>query len=193
MGFQRLFLPKGVVVTDNSTKSSQSTRETAYHEAGHCVAGIVWGENIDYATITPLKLSSGFVIAGHVTGLKSTGAEDQPFSLFVPCCAGAVCGAHIAGKPTDPKSLLINPENAGDIENLRLSILAKNPDLNEQIQHAVVLGALDITRQIMTEPEMWSAVAAVAEALISEITLPGDEIRRIVTTSLSQSIGEDEC
>ena len=81
----------------------------AYHEAGHCVAAIRWGQSIRYVTIKPgkRKTPQGRVMAGRMATRQSPPSQsieqkiaDFNASLMV-CFAGAVCESKATGKPVN--------------------------------------------------------------------------------------------
>ena len=170
---------------DNRT--NVELRATAYHEAGHCVAGVVYGRPIRYVTINRGKRKNpqGQVMEGRTLFRhppKVQSAEDSKAFVegaLMSCYAGAICQAAFTGKPVDPSC--IAEDHRGALAMIRAFL---GPDAAPETLHQAVSGLYQGTQKLFLSPKVLRAAKRVADALMARRTLTGGEVKRIVLQAL---------
>lgn len=156
---------------------------TAYHEAGHCVAGVVYGRPIRYVTINrgKRKNAQGQVMEGrtlfrHPPKVQSA-AESKAFveGALMSCYAGAICQAAFTGKPVDPSCIAEDHRAAMDMIRAFLG-----PDAPSETVMRAASGLYQGTQNLFLLPKVLRAAKRVADALMARRTLTGGEVKRIV-------------
>jgi hypothetical protein len=144
-------------------------REYAFHEAGHCVIAHLEGAEIRFAT---LHVSGG---AGGVTGWV---APERLEGVARICAAGSVAKHRYDSEPSPDLELLLQ-EDRGDRETLEAIACCRGVREPSELD-ALWQQALRGVRATLEVDSNWRCVTAVAEALLDNKCLNGDEIERII-------------
>jgi hypothetical protein len=179
-------------MTDTPNTSDADLR-LAYHEAGHCVAALVYGITVRYVTITPSKSAQGEARSGHASIRRPKtppSAEQRKGEIYgdlksmhatlIRCLAGPVCESRFTRRPVDVVSM------AGDfvaaVEIIR-TCLGENatPAMLENSLNQVVLD----TQEVFRNPKTWRAVQRIADELVVWRRLAGGEVRRLFLQAIN--------
>ena len=163
--------------------SEADLRATAYHEAGHCVAEIVYGRTLRYVTIIPGKRKNarGQVMAGRALfrrprGVQSREQKKTDFTAaLMGCYAGVICESAATGKPVDQSSIADDHKAAVDM----VSAFLGGNIAPERLQ-SVLSVIYQETLRFLVSPRIARAVRYVADALIVRRTLTGGEVNRLI-------------
>ena len=164
-------------------RSESDIRATAYHEAGHCVAAILYGRTIRYVTIAPGKRKNrqGQVMVGRrlIRRVKVAPSAEQTKAdvnaALIGCYAGGICESASTGRPVEPSSIT-------DDHNAAVGMVSAF--LGEDATPAILQDALvrlyQESQKLFMSPKACRAVRHIADALIVRRTLTGGEVKRLV-------------
>jgi len=174
----------------NETPGGECSSEelVAYHEAGHAVAALALGVGLDPEGVTlkdgghtyikpPEKSVCDSINCGSITPSVKEKAEAWPAcSLAGPIVEkllqeeGAPCAAKI-----EPFS----EEARKDLKQVAVDLRKLNPN-NPKGEKADKERLWVETKRLLTCPERWASVEALAEALLAEKTISGERAEEIV-------------
>src|ERR1035438_6608623 len=121
-------------MTDTPNTSNIDLHATAYHEAGHCVAALIYKLTVRYVTIILGKDAQGRARPGHtsIRRPKSLSSAEQRnkdvhadlkgiHANLIRYLAGPVCEARLIGKPVDASSMGMyrSEEHTSELQSLR--------------------------------------------------------------------------
>ena len=159
----------------DTTGSSASNWATAYHEAGHCVVGLVAGESPKVASIVAGGDNEGATMFDDDT-VGVLLVDDPPREAaqwhIVRCFAGPSAEHRYTGEGVSSGAC---DDYARAVELLMR--LTADPDR---------LSAVLLTRTEAVLDEHWSAVEQVAAALVQHLSLDGEAIRQAAQVKGSQ-------
>src|ERR1019366_1882104 len=151
-------------MTDTPDTINVGLQATAYHEAGHCVAALIYGVSVRYVTITPGKNAQGQATRGHASIRRPkvlSSAEQRKGDAYadfksihatlIRYLAGPVCESRFTGKPVDVSSMGADFEAAVEMPR---TLLGENATMLKNSLEGVVLD----TQELFRKPKNWRAV-----------------------------------
>jgi hypothetical protein len=147
----------------------------AYHEAGHAVFVLRYRRRLKQVSIDPNEHSRGRVIAN--SGIGSIEGYITPRrQRIIEEWVKILLAGHIAQHLHAPNSKYIYD---GRVDRAHADeLLGQISDSNEEATARFNLLRIQ-TIQIVKRPSVWAQITAVAEALLRQPTLSGDEVRDI--------------
>ena len=154
---------------------------TAYHEAGHCVAGYLKEpiEHIEFSTIIPDIDPETKKPRLGLTCWKSN-SEDDNKALFKASYPGDIAERMLKGDTeiTRENAITTKVIKRGPVEEIKLN--ETGSDFQYSPHGATHAEIYEKVRQLLDE--QWPAVDAVAGALLEAKCLEGSEIEQIIDT-----------
>lgn len=169
---------------------------TAYHEAGHAVADVVLGIDVDHVTIVPQEDTSGHETVIHPDDIKEgwgvSDYDDPRVRLHVENFLIGLLAGPYAGRKFYPKARLQATETlsdgrkvlaAGSDHSYVVRIIADIfGDDNDQVRWTYERYVTARARALVETH--WRSIELVANALLKRKTLSGDEVKRVMWAAL---------
>jgi len=157
-------------------------KQTAYHEAGHAVAGYELHVPFRYVTIIPDEEESS---AGHIRysdlrpdfdSARDEMTEFQLRRIIEPRIICVLAGEAAESRLTGRRHLLTATGDYRSAVDLAMAVTGGNPDEAGAYCTWLYHRALGLVRQ----PFWWSAIEALADALLAQKRIGNREARRII-------------
>jgi len=165
-------------------------KQTAYHEAGHAVAGYELHVPFRYVTIIPNEEQGS---AGHILysslrpDFDSARYEMTEFQLrriIEPRIICALAGEAAQSGLTGRRHLLTATKDYHDAIDFALVATGGNPDEAGAYCTWLYYRAVGVVRN----PLVWAAIEALAGALLEQKTVSSREARRIIKSAIQSEI-----
>lgn len=162
----------------------QRLAANAYLEAGHAVLALQYGRRVKRVTIQPTEDTDGHVDATSGVGLLSYEGEFTPRAQRrIEERVKIQLAGQVAQRQYAPRSEHVY-QGRYDRANA-IILLEKVTDSEEELRAYLKLLHIQTT-QIVKQPLIWAKIAAVAEALLKQRTLSGDEVMDIATDAVDK-------
>jgi ATP-dependent Zn protease len=181
-----------------SNRSRSEDRRVAFHEAGHIVAYLSFGQEVSSATIEQDKDAAGQIAADHIEWWEGNRADRATCTRAMICCqSGAVAEAMGTGDWNG-----MGGDDLSHMVEIICRLLADEKGLTLNEDDDVLDSEFCRKHEREIEEEMstcefethsllernWDKVKALAAALLNRRTLNRDEIQRIWTKPTNRRI-----
>jgi hypothetical protein len=162
-------------------------RQTAYHEAGHAVAALHFGQPIVSAAIWP---TGGVCVNDNPPRRKDQTELDYCGRCVVITMAGVEAEARHLGswdKVGFTYAGIKSPLTPGSADRQEINRIGEGlfPGWRKRVQRLAWLSGLRKQTARIIEGD-WAAVAAIAAALVRRSSLTGEEVRRVYDLALKR-------
>jgi len=168
IGWASLWNMPRITVADPDTTTMTDDQRTAYHEAGHAVMHCLLGVPFKEVSIVESERSKG-----HITWNVPMGYWHSGTSQTVECIMCLVAG-WVAGERVGQN------QDAAEFDHEQACLLADQLTHNELKAEAFVDAVHESAKLILQNLGFWTAVEAVAYALLVNHTVSDSEVQRIV-------------
>jgi len=166
---------------------------TAYHEAGHAVAGYLLRRRFEYVTIVPEGDCEGVTEFGpldHLIGALVEGAESGPILAYlrqalVTVLAGPTAEERWSGVPQPLEHLWGQDALATEDDHAQAIDMAGFIGNNPEDAASVLRDAALEARLLWREPRNWAAVDVLAAELLQVQRVEGRRARRVIREVLA--------
>ncbi len=165
-------------------KRTKAIEATAYHEAGHAV--LCWKERVRLkgASIIPDRTSAGRIAHSHpLKGINPEFDTSTHSRVRMEKEVRILLAGTIAQRKFSPKGY--RHYHGGQDHEWATDLLMHYTGSDEEVEAYINLLHVQ-TRQALDLPWVWTAVIAVAEALLDKGELTGRETRAIIEQAVKQ-------